>query len=88
MPECREFLERAIHAPPSEIASDQMKEAGDDWQSLLKFVLKLNQLSDFVLQLLHELMRLGKVKDIAGSIDFRGTAVTLFRQRRTKIDSA
>jgi len=48
MPECREVLERAIHSSPSEIAPDQMNEAGNDWQSLpLKFVLQLNQLSDF-----------------------------------------
>jgi hypothetical protein len=50
MPECREVLERPIHSSPSGIAPDQMKEAGDDWQSLpLKFVLQLDQLSGFFL---------------------------------------
>jgi hypothetical protein len=40
--ECREVLERAIHSSPSGIAPDQMKEAGNDWQSLpLKFVVHL-----------------------------------------------
>jgi hypothetical protein len=42
MPECREVLERAIHYLLSGIAPDQMKEAGNDWQSLpLKFVVRL-----------------------------------------------